>query len=66
MAKKDQSVDYATLSSRLDEVVAAMQSPDITVDEAIAQYKEGMELVAHIETYLKDAEHKISKVKAEA
>lgn len=66
MANKNDSVDYATLSSRLDEVVAAIQSPDVTVDEAVAHYKEGMELVASIEAYLKEAEHKISKIKAEA
>lgn len=63
MAEPHKTIDYKTLSTRLDEVVAAMQAPEVTVDEAIKYYEEGMKLVAEIEAYLKDAEHKIHKVR---
>lgn len=58
-AKKD---DYQTMSRRLDEILAAMQSADITVDEAIALHKEGSALVASLQKYLSDAENRITKL----
>jgi len=61
----ENKIDYGTLSAQLDEVVAALQSPDISVDEAIKKYEVGMKLVAAIEKYLTAAEHKVSKLKAE-
>lgn len=59
---KQATIDYKLVSERLDEVVAAMQAPDISVDQAIAYYQEGMQLVSQIEAYLQEAEHKIKKV----
>jgi exodeoxyribonuclease VII small subunit len=59
------TTDYKTLSSKLDEVVATMQAPDITVDDAIAAYEEGIQLVQQIENYLKTAELKITKLTTE-
>lgn len=55
--------DYRKLSTRLDEVLAQIQSSDVSIDEAVALYKEGAELIAALETYLKDAELTISKIK---
>lgn len=54
--------DYHTLSKRLDEILAAMQAPDITVDEAIALYEEGSSVVEALQKYLKDAEVRITKL----
>lgn len=56
--------DYHSLSTRLDEVLTQIQSADVSVDEAVLLYKEGMELVAALESYLKDAELKITKIAA--
>lgn len=56
------SKDYHYLSSRLDEVLTQIQSADVSIDEAVALYKEGTELVVALETYLKEAELKITKV----
>lgn len=56
-------VDYVKLSQRLDEVVAALESPTVSIDEAIALYEEGNKLVAELETYLKTAENRITKLK---
>jgi exodeoxyribonuclease VII small subunit len=61
----EDTTDYKTLSSKLDEVVATMQAPDITVDDAIAAYEEGIQLVQQIENYLKTAELKITKLTTE-
>jgi len=55
--------DYQALSKRLDEVLAAMQAPDITVDEAITLYKEGIELVDSLQQYLDNAENRVAKLK---
>ncbi len=54
--------DYHTLNKRLDEVLAAMQSPDVSVDEAIALYKEGSSLVEALQKYLQDAEIRVTKL----
>lgn len=60
----DKKQDYQTLSARLDEVLEAMQAPDITVDESVALYKEGSALVDSLQKYLKDAENRITKLNA--
>lgn len=61
MAKNN--IDYQKLSTRLDEVLAKIQSADVSVDEAVALHKEGVELIAALEEYLKGAELKINKIK---
>ena len=58
--------DYAALSTKLGEVLAALQSPDITVDKALQLYGEGIKLAAAIEVYLSEAENKIEKLKLAA
>jgi exodeoxyribonuclease VII small subunit len=63
---KSAANEYQKLSERLDEVVAAIQSPDVTVDEAIAAYEEGMELITKLQDYLKSAENRITKLQAQA
>lgn len=63
MAKPKQiDFDYTAASARLDEIVAGLQSRDVSVDEALLLHKEGMELVQAIELYLKEAEYSIKKL----
>ncbi len=64
MSVKSAEIDYKKVSQRLDEVLAALQSPDISIDEAITLHKEGNELIAQLDTYLKKAEITISKLKS--
>lgn len=66
MAKSEKTDEYQTLSRRLDEVVAAVQAPDVTIDEAVAAYEEGMELVEKLQEYLKKAENRITKLQAKS
>jgi exodeoxyribonuclease VII small subunit len=59
MTKKQ---DYQALNTRLDEVLAALQSPEVSIDEAIALHKEGTELVKALQSYLEDAKVTIAKI----
>jgi exodeoxyribonuclease VII small subunit len=58
--------EYLTLSRRLDEIVAAIQAPDITIDQATAYYEEGSKLIKELEAYLKTAENHIQKLTTQA
>jgi exodeoxyribonuclease VII small subunit len=62
MSKK---TDYKTLSAELDEVLTKLQSADLDVDEAVKAYERGMEIAKELEAYLKEAENKVAKVKAD-
>lgn len=62
---KDDKTDYKALSAELDEVLAKLQSPDVDVDEAVKAYERGMAIAKQLETYLKEAENKVAKVKAD-
>ena len=55
-------VDYQEMNRRLDEIVSALQSPDVSIEEAIALHKEGTALIADMQTYLKTAENHITKL----
>jgi exodeoxyribonuclease VII small subunit len=55
---------YQDLNSELETVLAQLQSGDLDIDEATAAYERGMKLVQQLETYVKEAENKITKVKA--
>ncbi|HSX31785.1 MAG TPA: exodeoxyribonuclease VII small subunit [Candidatus Saccharimonadales bacterium] len=60
------SADYQTLSDELDVVVAALQDPDVQVDQAVILYEKGLDLIAQMETYLTQAENRIEKLKLQA
>lgn len=57
--------DYRALSKELDEVLTKLQSTDLDVDEAVNVYERGMVIAKELEDYLKKAENKITKVKAD-
>ncbi len=59
------SKDYKTLSAELDAVLVSLQSPDTNIDEAMKLYEKGQKLIAELEAYLKSAENKIKKIKAQ-
>lgn len=56
MSKKQ---DYQTLNRELEIVLAALQAPDVRVDEAVALYEKGLQLIAALETHLTEAENKM-------
>ena len=66
MAKGEANAAYQVLSAELDEVLASLQSPDITIDNAMALYERGLRLVEQLEGRIKVAENKITQLKLQA
>ncbi|HET7301764.1 MAG TPA: exodeoxyribonuclease VII small subunit [Candidatus Saccharimonadales bacterium] len=58
--------EYTTLNSKLEEVLAALQQPDISVTDAMKLYEEGIALVAKLEDHVAAAEVTLKKIKLEA
>ncbi len=57
---------YQELSDRLEAVLAKLQAADVSVDDAVALYEEGLKLVAALEKQLKQAENKIERLKLQS
>ncbi len=62
MAKPEKS--YRELKEELDTVLETLQRDDIDVDDALKAYEQGMSLVKELESQLKSAENKVTKLKA--
>ncbi|HEV2403279.1 MAG TPA: exodeoxyribonuclease VII small subunit [Candidatus Saccharimonadales bacterium] len=62
MVKKQ--IDYQTLSTKLDEVLAELQASDVHVDEAMRLYKKGLDLVEQLQERLQQTENKLEILKA--
>lgn len=62
-AKK--SADYQTLSQELDTVLAALQQPDMAVDEAVKLYEQGMKLITQLEAHVATAENTLEKLRVQ-
>lgn len=58
--------DYQTVSAELESILAALQRPDIQVDEAVKLYEQGLKLAAALEAHLQEAENKITQLKLQA
>ena len=63
MAEKH--TDYKALNTELEEILSQLQAIDTDVDEAVKLYERGMAITKELETYLKTAENKVHKVKAD-
>ena len=59
---KDEQFDFEKEMMRLDEIVAKISSQDLSLDESLALYKEGQEIVKKLEKALEEAQEKIEKV----
>jgi exodeoxyribonuclease VII small subunit len=57
-------INYVELSQELDTILAQLQADDFDVDEAIKLYERGIEISKQLETYLKTAQNKVTKLKA--
>ena len=55
--------DYKTLSAQLDDIVEQIQSGDMDIESATAAYEKGMVIIEQLESQLKLAENKITKIK---
>lgn len=57
-------VNYKELSAELDTILAQLQTDDFDIDEAIKLYERGIEISKELESYLKTAQNKVTKLKA--
>ena len=55
--------NYNLLSSELETVLVALQSPDTDIDQALELYERGQKVLAELELYLKETENKVRKIK---
>ena len=60
------SKTYQALEQELEQVLSALQHPDVRVDEAVQLYEQGIALVGELEMRLKQAENKLEKLKLQA
>lgn len=61
--KKEMTFEKAV--KRLEEIVAALEKNDVTLDESIKLFEEGTELTAFCSKTLNDAQQKITELTKE-
>lgn len=66
MAKSVKRLKFEEAMERLDQIVEAMESGEIGVEESIGQYEEAMNLASHCRKILDDAELRIRKIQQNA
>jgi exodeoxyribonuclease VII small subunit len=59
------SPTYQELRGQLDDVVLKLQDPEADIDEALKLYEQGLSLTKQIEQYLRQAELRVSNIRAE-
>lgn len=55
---------YEQSMKRIEEIVAILESSELTIDESMKLYEEGVKLTAFCNKYLDNAEQKIIKLSA--
>jgi exodeoxyribonuclease VII small subunit len=61
MAKK---ATYKELSDELQQVMSSLEQGDLDIDEAVTCYERGLAIVKELEAHLRDAENKVTELKA--
>lgn len=59
MVKKIADFNYRTAAAELEKLLAALQDPDIQIEEATRLHARGTKLVDELEAYLLQAENKV-------
>ena len=57
------TINYHNLNEELDKILDELQSGELDIDEAVKKYERGQKIVGELETYLKTAKNKVTKVK---
>ena len=60
--KKVETLSFEESFKRLKEIIDLLDNADVSLDDSIKYYEEGMKLKNHCEMKLKNAEVKIKKV----
>ena len=59
MAKKDKQIQFEEAFKRLDEIVTMLESGDLSLEESMTLFEEGITLTKTCKTRLEAAEQKI-------
>ncbi|MFL3044529.1 MAG: exodeoxyribonuclease VII small subunit [Candidatus Neomarinimicrobiota bacterium] len=59
MAKKDKQIQFEEAFKRLDEIVTKLESGDLSLEESMTLFEEGITLTKTCKTRLEAAEQKI-------
>ncbi len=57
--------NYSQLNEELNKILDELQSADLDIDDAVKKYERGMVIIKELENYLKTAENKVKKIKAD-
>lgn len=66
MSKPGRRLSFEEAMRQLDEIVSAMESGQIGIEESISRYEEAMRLAAQCRKILDEAELRIRKIQADA
>ncbi len=58
----EEKFDFEKSLKRLEQIADQISSGDLSLDESLALYKEGQELIKKLETALKEAEEKVEQI----
>ena len=62
MAKNSEKRSFEQAMGELEKIVQAIESGQVPLAQALAQYEQGIELISHCQKVLTEAEHKIAKL----
>lgn len=57
-------IDYAALKVELDDILQRLQAEDTDIDASLKLYERGIAITKQLETYLRQAENTVSRIKA--
>lgn len=61
----DTKINYQVLNVELETILADLQSGELDIDEAVKKYQRGNEIIQDLQKYLKEADNKVKKAKAD-
>ena len=62
MAKNSEKRSFEQAMGELEKIVQAIESGEVPLAQALAQYEQGIELISHCQKVLGEAEQKIAKL----
>ena len=66
MAKPPKSLKFEDAMRRLDQIIQALESGEIGIEESIERYEEAVRLAAHCRRILDEAEQRIRQIQVDA
>lgn len=63
MKKTEKTIDFAKAYQRLEDITREFESGDLSMEEGLKKFEEGLALAAECKQYLKQVENKIVDIK---